>query len=592
MGAAVGMGHARVAGRGRRLARLLTLLTVAWLLVAATPAATPATVGQPAGGAPVAVIVRALPGTGQAAERLVERLGGLVERQLPIIGGFSAMVPAGAVPELTAAPEISDVSGNSPVRLNGIWSGISDWANMKNVADTTQADRFWAAGRTGRGIGVALIDSGITPVPGLNASGKVVHGPDLSFESQSPDLRNLDTFGHGTHMAGIIAGRDAGATTIDLASADSNFMGMAPEAKLISVKVADQAGATDISQILAAIDWVVQHRNDPGLNIKVLNLSFGTDGEQGYALDPLAYATEVAWRAGITVVVSAGNAGFGSSKLNNPAYDPFVIAVGASDVKGTRNNDDDVPATFSSAGDSSRKPDFLAPGKSIVSLGVPGSAVDQAFPSARRGTRFMIGSGTSQAAAVVSGAAALLYSKYPGATPDQIKKLLKDGADHDDLVAGTPVNGQGILDLYDVDHLSLPSTSASVQPFTKSTGTGKLDLARGSAKLVDKGVTLSGEKDVFGRSFSASTWAAKSASGTAWSGGQWLGSRWTGDGWSGSRWTAGTWSGSAWSGTTWSSVTYSGSRWTGSRWTDVTWSGSRWLGTRWASNAWSGAGWN
>jgi serine protease AprX len=158
---------------------------------------------------------------------------------------------------------------------------------------------------------VAVIDSGIAPVAGLNGPGQVVNGPDLSFDSQDPDLRHLDGYGHGTHMAGIIAGRDG-----------SYFSGVAPGATLINMKVAAADGATDVSQVIAAIDWVVEHRNDPGLNIRVLNLSFGTTAMQSYQLDPLAYAVEVAWRKGIVVVVSAGNDGAAGTSLTNRPSTP------------------------------------------------------------------------------------------------------------------------------------------------------------------------------------------------------------------------------------------------------------------------------
>src|SRR5919199_2903866 len=111
-------------------------------------------------------------------------------------------------------------------------------------------------------------------------------------------------------MAGIIAGRDdAAPAKLTAGSGSSDFLGMAPDARVVSVKVADSAGASDVSQVIAGIDWVVQNRNRNGLNIRVLNLSFGTDSAQGYQLDPLAYAAEVAWRSGIVVVVSAGNTG-------------------------------------------------------------------------------------------------------------------------------------------------------------------------------------------------------------------------------------------------------------------------------------------
>ena len=116
--------------------------------------------------------------------------------------------------------------------------------------------------------------------------GAVVNGPDLSFESQAPELRHLDSFGHGTHLAGIINGNGAG------------IRGLAPDARVVNVKVAASNGAADVSQVIAAIDWVVQHRNSDGLNIRVLALAFGTDGVQPYDLDPLAYAAEVAWRHG------------------------------------------------------------------------------------------------------------------------------------------------------------------------------------------------------------------------------------------------------------------------------------------------------
>src|SRR5207249_6242881 len=139
----------------------------------------------------------------------------------------------------------------------------------------------------------------------------------------------------------------------------------------------------DVSQVIAAIDWVVQHRTDNGMNIRVLNLSFGTDGTQDYRVDPLAYAAEVAWRKGITVVVAAGNSGYGTAQLNNPAYDPYVIAVGADDTKGTQSTSDDIIPDWSSRGDGTRNPDIVAPGKSIVSLRDTGSQIDLNHPEGR-----------------------------------------------------------------------------------------------------------------------------------------------------------------------------------------------------------------
>ena len=210
---------------------------------------------------------------------------------------------------------------------------------MSSTTDYTGAQAWWAAGYTGKGVDVALIDSGVAPVEGLDAPGKVINGPDLSLESQAPNLANLDTFGHGTFMAGLIA-----ADAPDRADAGpDHYRGMAPDARIVSVKVATADGGTDVSQVIAAIDWVVQHRNDNGMNIRVLNLSYGTNSSQWYGVDPLAFAVEQAWDAGIVVVAAAGNSGYqgkGSSPaLANPAFDKRIIAVGASDSMGTRDAD-------------------------------------------------------------------------------------------------------------------------------------------------------------------------------------------------------------------------------------------------------------
>ena len=164
-----------------------------------------------------------------------------------------------------------------------------------------------------------MIDTGVARVPGLNATGKVIDGPDLSFDSPATAMRGVDAFGHGTHMASIIAGRDStavasatGCTTCLNASGYSDttkFVGVAPNARIINVKVGAADGATDVSQVIAAIDWVTQHAKDPGMNIRVLNLSFGTESLQAYTVDPLAQAAEQAWKRGIIVVAAAGNDG-------------------------------------------------------------------------------------------------------------------------------------------------------------------------------------------------------------------------------------------------------------------------------------------
>ena len=194
------------------------------------------------------------------------------------------------------------------------------------------------------------------------------------------------------------------------------------------MKVAAGDGGADVSQVIAAIDWVVEHRDDAGMRVRVINLSYGTESTQTWQVDPLARAVENAWRAGIVVVAAAGNSGREAQGLLMPAVDPHIIAVGAVDHRGTRTTEDDVVADFTNRGSSSRRPDVLAPGKSVVSLRVAGSYADEEHPEGRvpgdAADRFFRGSGTSQAAAVVAGQAALLLDAEPKLTPDQVKAVL------------------------------------------------------------------------------------------------------------------------------------------------------------------------
>jgi len=568
--------------------RGLTLLTPVLLALAALTSTSSQTAAATAGET-TSVIVRELAGSGDGPEQAVAGLGGTVGRHIGIIDGFVADVPEGRLARLETATGVHSVTRNARVRLNGSldgWDHTHDHGSMYFVAqEVTGVGEYWNNGYTGQGVDVALIDSGVVPVDGLSAPDKVVHGADLSFESQSDDLRNLDTFGHGTHMAGIVAGRDGGTPSPVQKGESDHFVGMAPDARIVSVKVADAYGIADTSQVIAAIDWVVQHRTDNGMNIRVLNLSFGTDGTQNYKVDPLAYAAEVAWRKGIVVVVSAGNGGWGTSALNNPAYDPFVIAVGGADGKGTYDYKDDVVPEWSSFGDGTRNPDLVAPGKSVVSLRAPGSSIDLENPQGLVASRFFRGSGTSQAAAVVSGAAALIIQQRPSITPNQVKKLLTSTAR---TLPAADVKGQGagMIDLKVARDTATPSLTASAQLFALSTGAGSLELTRGSDHLDDGTAVLTGEMDIFGAVWNGAVWAPASLAGTTWTGGLWNGNRWSGDTWSGNRW-----SGNRWSGNRWDSTVWSGNRWDGNRWDGNRWSGNRWSGNRWSGNRWSGAGW-
>jgi serine protease AprX len=531
-------------------------------------------------------VLRVDDGAMAAVTSRVQSLGGTVQHRLDGLGAAVVRIPASAADALRSTAGVLGVTPDSPLQLLGSgYSASADTGSMYNVAQVIGARKAWSSGLTGNGVDVALIDSGVTPVAGLDGAGKVVNGPDLSFESQNSGTRYLDTFGHGTFMAGIIAGYDG---TLANGSLSDTYNGVAPNARVISLKVADAHGNTDVSQVIAAIDWVVQHRKDAGMNIRVLNLSFGTPSMQSYLLDPLAYAAEVAWRKGIVVVVSAGNDGTGTGKLLNPAQDPYVLSVGAEDSGGTPSIGDDIIPSFSTRGDGVRNPDVVAPGKSLQGLRVPGSYIDTQYGgTAAFEGRYFRGSGTSQAAAVVSGAAALLLQQRPSLTPDQVKALLT-GTATPLPAADEQAQGNGLVN---VNAAIWSPTPATKQLFPLSTGTGSLDGARGAAKLVLNGVTLSGEKDIFGKAYSTTLHAAQEATETSWSGGTWNGSSWAGSSWAGSSWAGSSWAGSSWAGSSWAGSSWAGSSWATGVWDGSSWAGSSWAGSSWAGSSWAGSSW-
>ena len=518
---------------------------------------------------------------------MTPRLGTFVRKSLAV-AALSAVFAVGP-----AAPAHAGLIGGLLGTVTGVVGGVvgiltPGWDDnattpptpMGDVTAAVGARSLWSNGIDGSGIGVALIDSGVAPVEGLLTPGKIVNGPDLSFESQSDTYRHLDTYGHGTHMAGIIGGKD---------SAGTAFRGVAPGAHIVNLKVATREGAVDVSQVIAAIDWAVQHRNDPGMNIRVISLSYGTDSWQDRRSDPLSAAVEAAWRNGIVVVVAGGNDGSERPALVNPATNPFVLAVGAADLLGTVSAADDRIAPFSSRGSSSRYVDVVAPGVSIASLRDPGSSVDDAHPTAVVEERYFRGSGTSQAAAVTAGAVALLLDARPTLNPDQTKALLKATATKV-ATTETRATGAGRINVDLAARSYVPSTWR--QGWTPSSGTGSLEGARGSEHLTADGVELRGEVDVMGVPWDGATWAPKAFAGQAWNAGWWNGVEWTGtclcsDTWTGKSWTGKSWTGKSWTGKSWTGETWSGKSWTGKSWTGDAWTGKSWTGKSWTGKSWT-----
>jgi serine protease AprX len=525
----------------RHLLATLALATAIAPLTGALPAAAAAP-----GSAPVAVVVRGT--SSDAAAEAVQAAGGSVGKHLGLVDGVAATVPGRAVASLQA--QGLAVVADAPAHVVDNTFSVT---GRDVQVDAVNPGPGWGAD-AGAGVGVALVDTGVIDTPDL--AGRVLRGPDFSGEGDG-----IDRYGHGTFMAGLIAGNGA------------THKGVAPAARIISVKVAGADGSTTLSNVIAGIGWVVVHQDEVG--ISVLNLSLGVEAPMPYEIDPLAAAVEAAWSSGLTVVVAAGNAGAG--RVTSPGIDPYVITVGATDPHGTAATSDDTVAPWSGSDDFLHydKPEILAPGTSVISLRAPGATIDREFPAARIADRYFRGSGTSMATALTSGAAAVLLQHHPLATPDDVKGAMVDGG----RSIGHKTTGL-LLDLARAgDTKGSPSWD---QHFPVA-----FDGLDGRLKRMPwQGTRWSGTR------WSGSTWSGSTWSGSTWSGTRWSGSTWSGSTWSGSTWSGTRWSDADWSGTRWSGSTWSGSTWSGSTWSDGDWAGSRWSGSRWSGSSWSGSTWS
>jgi len=358
----------------------------------------------------------------------LHRLGIAHPLRVPIAHGLSAELTAAQIRYLAGRSEVARVVYDAPVRLTD--TALDPTLLATAYPSAVDAVSEWSNGLaplTGRGIGVAVIDSGIAAHPDLGT--RVVVNKDFN-----PNVSDAsDAYGHGTAVAGIIAG--------DGTASNGKYIGIAPQATLINLRVNDGSGAAPTSTIMNAILWAVENRYT--YNIRILNLSLSASVQESYRTSPIDAAVEYAWLKGIVVVVAAGNNG-PNSALYAPANDPFVITVGATDDQGTRSIGDDTLASFSSYGltqDGVRKPELVAPGRHIVTTLAQNSTFALNYPTYLVGSQYIRLSGTSMAAPMVSGVAALYIESHPEVRPGQLKALLMSTAQRLPLVgagAGYP----------------------------------------------------------------------------------------------------------------------------------------------------------
>lgn len=487
----------------------------------------------------------------------VLEVGGTIVTQYHIIDGVDALIPAVVEPLLAALPGIT-VTPDVSVSVQSVPESTGPHTPSDVFLQETGATQLASDGDTGQGVTVAVLDTGIDNLPDF--SGRLVGGVDLTGGNNPYQ----DSYGHGTFVAGLIAGSGA--------SSNGQYSGEAPGANLVSIKVAGADGTTHLGTLISGLEWAVDHQNRYG--IKILNISLGLKPTQSTVLNPLDQAVEAVWNSGIAVVASAGNAGPFNGTILSPGDDPLVITVGALDDMATATTADDEMTDFSSVGPTSPdgwvKPDLVTSGRSVVSLAAPGSTIYDDNPSARVGPANFVGSGTSFSAAITSGAAALVLADNPGLSPDQLKARLLGNTSPGPV--GNPfVDGHGALNAY------AAATS------------GPMNFSQSAARLTPvwpgRTVSLSPIRPV--DTWNANLWSPAPANQPPTTGWAWNGTAWNGSDWDGWVWNDSAWNSAAWNGAAWN-----GEDWTGWAWNDSAWDGSAWDGSAWVGFAWNSSAWN
>jgi serine protease AprX len=454
--------------------------------------------------------------SGPSAAAAADRYGTRV-RRLGFGGAVAATVRADRLSALRSAPGVSLVSLDSSVRYSAVGAvSASSLATLFPGRDS--AANAWSAGATGRGVGIAVIDSGVTPSDAFGS--RLVQ---VSLDGQTGSLN--DTVGHGTLVAGVAAGN----------SPDGRFIGIAPGATVYAININRPTGV-HTSDVITALKWVFD--NAHAYNIRVVNLSLTENVQSSYKDSPLDLAVERLWASGVFVAVAAGNRGTASGAIDYaPANDPLAFTVGAFDTMNTAGPGDDTIAPWSSGGktkDGFDKPELVAPGRRIAGPLPASTAFDAQAPAANRvATGYAEINGTSFAAPQVAGAAAIVFQWHPDWSPDNVKWALiaKKGAH--------PRNSN-------IGALSLSSSyNISGSPNRANQGVPALVCAPG-AKCVT-GSTV------------ASTWDSSSWSSSSWSSSSWSSSSWSSSSWAAyADWTSSSWSSSSWSSSSWSSTSWSG----------------------------------
>jgi serine protease AprX len=364
----------------------------------------------------------------------VREAGGVVVRDLHVIGALGVRLPRGGERRLASMAGVHAVTPNVAMRAAAAgtgerWGAWNPGALATAFVQSTRADKVWTDPRrpaSGAGVAVAVIDTGIAgQLPDFQVSATDATSRVIASVVTNPDATTAtDRYGHGTHVAGLVAGNGRALSGSD--PLFNRYIGAAPDANLVSIKVSDDHGNAYLMDVIAGLQFVVDHGADYG--IRVANLSLGSTLALPYDIDPLDAAVEAVWAHGVVVVTAAGNRGTDADAVAYaPANDPYVITVGAADDHGTKDTGDDTLAPWSSRGvtpDGFAKPELVAPGAHIVAPLAPESDFMDLCPGCVVDGRYFRIGGTSMAAPIVAGIAADILSAHPDWTPDQVKGAL------------------------------------------------------------------------------------------------------------------------------------------------------------------------
>lgn len=339
--------------------------------------------------------------TGSMSTNALSSLTGCrIKKNLSVINSLSAEVNETLLKQLVENEQVKKIWYDSEVR-----------AVLDIASPTVRAPMLWKEGLTGKGVVVAVLDTGIYQHPDL--SGSIVGFKD--FINNRTEA--YDDNGHGTHVAGCVGNQS------------SDYKGPAPESGIVGVKVLNKIGSGSLSTIIEGVQWCIEQKSR--LNIRIINLSLGGEAYQSYQDDPLCHAVEKAWYDGIVVCAAAGNSGPQNNTIGSPGIDPVIITVGASNDRDTRGPGNNTVADFSSRGptiDGLEKPDVVAPGVDIVSLRSPRSLLDKSNKNARVNSWYFSLSGTSMATPICAGVVAQLLQVEDSLSPEQIKSILMGSA--------------------------------------------------------------------------------------------------------------------------------------------------------------------